>query len=347
MNRSLLITGGAGFIGSNFVHYWINNYPSDKIVVLDLLSYAANKKSIQTFIDTAKIAFVKGNINDYDLTLKILRNYQITHIINFAAETHVDRSISSPDVFLDSNILGTYNLLKSFKKFWEDNYSPSNWRFLHVSTDEVFGSLEPNDEKFTELSPYRPRSPYSASKASSDHLVQASSHTFGLPTLITNCSNNYGPFQFPEKLIPLAITNLLRGKKIPIYGDGQNIRDWLFVEDHCSGIDAVLNRAKTGSSYCIGGENEVKNIDLINILCDLVDKYALEYNVNLKQSKSKALINYVDDRLGHDKRYAINSSKIFSDLQWQPKVKFEYGMQKTVKWYLKNRDWWEPLLIKK
>tara|TARA_Y100000991_G_scaffold215643_1_gene207058 strand:- start:4331 stop:5371 length:1041 start_codon:yes stop_codon:yes gene_type:complete len=344
--KSLLITGGAGFIGCNFVHYWVKKYPKDKIIVLDNLSYAANINSVKTLIDSEKIKFIKGNINDSNLILKIFRQFKISHLINFAAETHVDRSISFPDVFINSNILGPYNLLKCFKKYWNENNNPSNWRFLQISTDEVFGSLNENDESFTELSSYNPRSPYSASKASSDHLVQAWHDTYGLPTLITNCSNNYGPFQFPEKLIPLTIMNILMSKEIPLYGDGLNIRDWLFVEDHCNAIDVVINNAYPGQKFCIGSKNEIKNIDLINMICKLVDNYAQEYNFTLNHSKSSDLIKFVSDRPGHDRRYAIDSSKIFHQLNWESKVKFEDGLLKTINWYLKNKDWWEPLITK-
>ena len=255
--------------------------------------------------------------------MKILRDFKISHLINFAAETHVDRSIKAPDIFITSNILGTYNLLKCFEAYWEANHKPVDWRFLQISTDEVFGTLDSySSEKFSEKSSYSPRSPYSASKASSDHLVQSWNATYGLPTLITNCSNNYGPFQFPEKLIPLTITNILRSKEIPLYGDGLNIRDWLFVEDHCEAIDFVLNKGSTGQKYCIGGNNEVKNIDLIKKICSLVDKYSIYYNLKLKNSDSSDLIKFVPDRLGHDKRYAIDSSKIENEFNWKPKVQF-------------------------
>ena len=347
MYRSLLITGGAGFIGSNFVHYWIKKYPQDRIVILDSLSYASNLDSIQNLINLSKVNFVKGSINDEALILKILRDFKISHLINFAAETHVDRSIKAPDIFITSNILGTYNLLKCFEAYWDSHHKPIDWRFLQISTDEVFGTLDSDSsEKFSEKSSYSPRSPYSASKASSDHLVQSWNTTYGLPTLITNCSNNYGPFQFPEKLIPLTITNILRSKEIPLYGDGLNIRDWLFVEDHCEAIDFVLNKGTTGQKYCVGGNNEVKNIDLIKKICLLVDKYSINYDLKLKNSDSSDLIKFVPDRQGHDKRYAIDSSKIEIELNWKPKVQFEDGLSKTINWYLKNKNWWQKLIQK-
>ncbi len=345
MYRSLLITGGAGFIGSNFVHYWTKKYPKDGIVVLDSLSYASNLESINNLLESSKINFVKGSINDQALILNILKNFKISHLINFAAETHVDRSIKAPDIFIDSNILGTYNLLKCFENHWDANQKPIGWRFLQISTDEVYGTLDSeNEEKFNEKSSYSPRSPYSASKASSDHLVQAWNATYGLPTLITNCSNNYGPYQFPEKLIPLTITNILMNKEIPVYGDGLNIRDWLFVEDHCGAIDLVINQGIIGQKYCVGANNELSNIDLIKKICLLVDKYASKYNFRLKNARSSNLIKFVVDRKGHDKRYAIDSSKIENKLNWKPKVSFEDGLNKTINWYLKNKKWWEILI---
>ncbi|MAV63786.1 MAG: dTDP-glucose 4,6-dehydratase, partial [Candidatus Marinimicrobia bacterium] len=290
------------------------------------------------------IEFVHGNINDQNLVSKIFKDFGITHIINFAAESHVDRSINDPSIFLETNILGTYNLLDCFKRNWEINNKPKSWRFLHISTDEVFGSLKIDEKPFSEVSSYKPRSPYAASKASSDHLVRAWHNTYDIPTLITNCSNNYGPFQFPEKLIPLTITNIIRGKKIPVYGDGLNIRDWLFVGDHCSAIDIILQKAIPGSTYCIGGNNELTNIDLINQICILIDEYAQKLNINLSKNKSSNLISYVEDRPGHDKRYSINSEKLLNELNWKPKIKFKDGLKTTVKWYLTNFSWWEPII---
>ena len=342
--KNILITGAAGFIASNFLNYWVKKYPEDKIIALDILSYASNINSIKSLINTQSIHFYKGDISDHDLLDKIFENFGINYVINFAAETHVDRSISSPSIFLNTNVLGTYFLLECFKKYWEKNNKPNNWRFLHISTDEVFGSLNLEEKPFNEDSPYKPRSPYSASKASSDHLVRAWHDTYSLPTLITNCSNNYGPFQFPEKLIPLTITNILRGKNIPIYGNGLNIRDWLFVLDHCSAIETVIEKGNPGSNFCIGGDNELKNIEVVEQICHLIDDLAPRLNIELYKSKSSDLISYVDDRLGHDKRYAIDSSKLTNELNWKPKIKFAEGLKITVKWYLENITWWEPLI---
>ena len=342
--KNILITGGAGFIGSNFINYWIRNYPTDEIIVLDLLSYSANINSIKSFINKKNIKFIQGNINDKSLISNILKEFKISHVINFAAETHVDRSIVNPSIFLENNVVGTYNLLDCFKKYWEKNNKPKYFRFLHISTDEVFGSLNFEEKPFSEDSPYKPRSPYAASKAASDHFVRAWFDTYNLPILVTNCSNNYGPFQFPEKLIPLTITNILRGRAIPVYGDGLNIRDWLFVEDHCSAIDIILREAIPGSKYCIGGNNEIKNIDLINQICLLIDDYAPKLNISLSKNKSSDLIQYVDDRLGHDKRYAINSEKLLNELNWKPKIEFNEGLKRTIIWYLKNFSWWEPII---
>ena len=342
--KNILITGAAGFIASNFLNYWVQKYPEDKIIALDLLNYASNINSIKSLINRQSIHFYQGDICDHHLLDEIFENFEINYLINFAAETHVDRSISSPSIFLNTNVLGTYFLLESFKKHWEKNNRPNNWRFLHISTDEVFGSLNLEEKPFNEDTPYKPRSPYSASKASSDHLVRAWHDTYSLPTLITNCSNNYGPFQFPEKLIPLTITNILRGKKIPIYGNGLNIRDWLFVLDHCSAIETVIQKANPGSTYCIGGNNELKNIEVVEQICHLIDDYAPRLNIELHKSKSIDLISYVDDRLGHDKRYAIDSSKLSNELNWKPEIKFAEGLKITIKWYLENIPWWEPLI---
>ena len=343
-SKNILITGAAGFIASNFLNYWVKKYPEDKIIALDILSYASNINSIKSLINRQSIHFYKGDISDYDLLDEIFDNFAINYVINFAAETHVDRSISSPSIFLNTNVLGTYFLLECFKKYWEKNNKPNNWRFLHISTDEVFGSLNLEEKPFNEDSPYKPSSPYSASKASSDHLVRAWHDTYSLPTLITNCSNNYGPFQFPEKLIPLTITNILRGKNIPIYGNGLNIRDWLFVLDHCSAIETVIQKANPGSTFCIGGNNELKNIEVVEQICHLIDDFAPRLNIELHKSKSSDLISYVDDRLGHDKRYAIDSSKLSNELNWKPKIKFAEGIKITVKWYLENIKWWDPLI---
>lgn len=346
MARSLLITGGAGFIASNFSFYWTAKYPQDKVIILDSLTYASNLNTISKLVNFGKVTFVEGNINDQKLVLELFEKYEINLIAHFAAESHVDRSINMPNIFLNSNILGTFNLLEVFRKHWTKNGSPQDWRFLHVSTDEVFGHLESDSKPFNELTPYDPRSPYSASKAASDHLVRAWQNTFGIPSLISNCSNNYGPYQFPEKLIPLTITNILSNKKIPIYGDGTNIRDWLHVEDHCKALDLILLGADPGETFCIGGNNEVKNFDLVNKICDLVDELAPKSGWNLEEKRSSSLINYVDDRSGHDKRYAINASKILEKLNWKPSISLDEGLYLTVKWYLENQKWWGPLIKK-
>ena len=346
MPRSLLITGGAGFIAANFSLHWTKKYPHDKVIILDSLTYASNLNTISELINLRKVIFIKGNINDQKLVSDLFEKYQINSIAHFAAESHVDRSINMPDVFLNSNIVGTFNLLEAFRTYWNKNGSPKDWRFLHVSTDEVFGNLDADSKPFDESTPYDPRSPYSASKAASDHLVRAWQNTFGIPSLITNCSNNYGPYQFPEKLIPLTITNILLNKKIPLYGDGTNIRDWLYVEDHCKALDLILSEADPGETFCIGGNNEVKNSDLVNKICDLVDELAPKSDWKLNFERSSYLINYVDDRSGHDKRYAINASKISNKLGWEPSISLDEGLYQTVKWYLENQTWWEPLIRK-
>ncbi len=346
MPRSLLITGGAGFIAGNFSLHWTKKYPNDKVIILDSLTYASNLNTINELINSGKVTFVKGNINDQELVLNLFEKYKINFIAHFAAESHVDRSINMPSAFLESNTLGTFNLLEAFRSYWSKNGSPHDWRFLHVSTDEVFGTLDTYSKPFDESTPYDPRSPYSASKAASDHLVRAWHNTFGIPILITNCSNNYGPYQFPEKLIPLTITNILRNKKIPLYGDGTNIRDWLHVEDHCKALELILLEADPGETFCIGGNNEVENCDLVNKICDLVDQNAKKYDWNLTLENSSKLINYVDDRSGHDKRYSIDASKILKKLGWEPSICLDEGLYHTVIWYLENRKWWEPLIQK-
>ena len=344
MPRSLLITGGAGFIAGNFSLHWTKKYPNDKVIILDSLTYASNLNTINELINSGKVTFVEGNINDQKLVLNLFENYKINYVAHFAAESHVDRSINMPDAFLKSNIEGTFNLLEAFRKYWTKNSSPSDWRFLHVSTDEVFGSLGADSQPFDETTSYDPKSPYSASKAASDHFVRAWQNTFGIPVLISNCSNNYGPHQFPEKLIPLTITNILQKKKIPIYGDGTNIRDWLHVEDHCKALELILLEADQGETFCIGGNNEVKNIELVKKICTLVDELAVKSKWDLLPEGSSKLINYVDDRSGHDKRYAINSSKIINKLGWKPSISLDEGLRLTVKWYLENQNWWEPLI---
>lgn len=326
-SKNLLITGGAGFIASNFIYYWKRNHPKDKIIVLDLLSYSANINSIKSLINKKTIEFIHGNINDQNLVSKILKDFKITDLINFAAETHVDRSIKNPSIFFETNVIGTFNLLDCFKRNWEINDKPKNWRFLHISTDEVFGSLG-NYGTFNELTRYDPRSPYSASKASSDHIVNAWYHTYGLPIMITNCSNNYGPWQNTEKLIPKIIYNAINNLTIPIYGNGENIRDWLFVEDHVDGLFKVINESKVGQKYCIGGNEEKTNNEVVYRICEILDKSIP------KENSYKDLITFVEDRLGHDKRYAIDASKIKSELDWFPKYSFEEGLKITVNWYI-------------
>ncbi len=337
---NLLITGGAGFIGSNFLRYWILNNPESNVLVLDKLTYAGNISNIKDCSSHPKFKFIKGDICDSKLISILLRRYQITHIANFAAESHVDRSINFPDQFMKTNILGTYSLLDEFKKYWSENRKPKNFKFLQISTDEVFGSLEIDNEPFTEESPYSPRSPYSASKASGDHLVKAWFETYGLPVVLTNCSNNYGPYHYPEKLIPLSIINILEGKNIPIYGNGKNIRDWLYVEDHCRALELILKSKKVGKNFCIGGSNEVSNIELITLICNSID----ELVTKLPVKPSKKLITFVPDRLGHDFRYSINASKIKKELNWQTTVPLKQGIKNTINWYLNNESWWRPLL---
>lgn len=337
--QRLLVTGGAGFIGSNFVHYWHQRYPEAAIVVLDALTYAGNRANLRGLLDPPQIKLVEGSICDRTLLSHLLTEHQIDGIVHFAAESHVDRSILGPDAFIQTNVVGTFTLLEAFKDYWQQQGCPDHLRFLHVSTDEVYGSLGPEDPAFCESTPYAPNSPYSASKAGSDHLVRAYYHTYGLPVLITNCSNNYGPYQFPEKLIPLMCVNMLLGKPLPVYGDGQNIRDWLFVQDHCSALDVVLHQAAPGEVYNIGGEAEVKNIDLVHLLCQLMEELAQELPV-----RPVELITYVTDRPGHDRRYAMDIQKIRTQLGWAPSVTLETGLRKTVSWYLSHREWWMPLL---
>lgn len=346
MKRNILVTGGAGFIGSYFVRLWVKKYPEDSIIVLDKLTYAGNIYNIKNLIENNQILFVKGDINDSLLVDNLFEKFLINHIVHFAAESHVDRSINKPISFLETNILGTYSLLEIFRKYWEKNNKEKYWRFLHVSTDEVFGSLEPNQKPFSESTSYDPRSPYSASKASSDHLAMAWHHTYGIPLFISNCSNNYGPFQYPEKLIPLTLINILNGNFVDIYGDGKNIRDWLYVEDHCEALEMIILNGQIGKKYCIGGNNEIQNIDLVKKLCDLVDSEFCKNNQKTKNFTSSNLIRFTSDRPGHDKRYAINFSKIKNELSWEPKTDIEKGLKQTVKWYLNNKSWWEPLLIK-
>ncbi|MEG4986828.1 dTDP-glucose 4,6-dehydratase [Microcoleus sp. BR0-C5] len=341
--RRLLVTGGAGFIGSNFVHHWCKSYPGDRVVVLDALTYAGNRQTLATLEGGENFRFVQGDICDRTLVDTLLKEENIITVAHFAAESHVDRSIIGPAAFVQTNVVGTFTLLEAFRKHFEaiDEASlKAQMRFLHVSTDEVYGSLGPDDPAFTETTAYSPNSPYSASKAGSDHLARAYFHTYGVPTIITNCSNNYGPYHFPEKLIPLMCINMLLGKPLPVYGDGQNVRDWLYVLDHCRALDAVIHRGQPGETYNVGGNNEVKNLDLVKMLCQLMDELASD----LPARPCEQLIAFVKDRAGHDRRYAIDATKIQTELGWTPSVTVEEGLRQTVEWYLAHREWWEPLL---
>ena len=339
--RRILITGGAGFIGSNFAYHWSDRYREDRVVVLDALTYAGNRATLADLEGTENFRFVQGNICDRPFIDALLKEEAIDTVAHFAAESHVDRSILGPDAFIKTNVVGTFTLLEAFRKYYPHLLEANTeGLFLHVSTDEVYGSLSADDPAFSETTPYAPNSPYSASKAGSDHLARAYFHTYGIPTIITNCSNNYGPYHFPEKLIPLMCINILLGKPLPVYGDGQNIRDWLYVRDHCSAIDTVIHKGTPGETYNVGGNNEVKNIDLVKMLCQLMDELAPDLPVR----PSEQLITFVKDRPGHDRRYAINSGKLQTELGWSPSVTVEEGLRKTVEWYLGHEYWWKPLL---
>lgn len=336
MKKTILITGGAGFIGSHVVRRFVNNYPSYLIVNADKLTYAGNLENLTDIEANKNYKFERIDIVDKQSVLDLFKKYDFDNIIHLAAESHVDRSITSPDEFVFTNIVGTVNLLNAALNSWKSNYEGK--LFYHISTDEVYGSLG-KEGLFTEQSPYDPKSPYSASKASSDHLVRAYNHTFGIPVVISNCSNNYGPNQFPEKLIPLAINNIKNNKPIPVYGKGENIRDWLYVEDHASAIDLILHKGRAGETYNIGGNNEWKNIDLIKMLCSIMDK-----KLNRPVGTSEGLVTYVKDRPGHDLRYAIDSGKLQRELGWLPIPEFSEGLEKTVDWYLSNTKWLERVL---
>jgi dTDP-glucose 4,6-dehydratase len=338
----ILVTGGAGFIGGNFVLDWLASPAAEGIVNLDKLTYAGNLSTLQSVEKDARHIFVQGDIGDYDLVLFLLKKYQIRALVNFAAESHVDRSIHGPGDFIQTNVVGTFNLLEAVCAHWSDlcDSAKSDFRFLHVSTDEVYGSLSPTDPAFTETNTYEPNSPYSASKAASDHLVRAWHHTYGLPVLTTNCSNNYGPYHFPEKLIPLVILNALAGKPLPIYGDGQQIRDWLYVKDHCSAIRRVLEEGKLGETYNVGGWNEKPNLDVVNTICSILD----ELRTKSDGSSYASQITYVKDRPGHDRRYAIDATKLERELGWKPAETFDTGIRKTVLWYLDNQEWTDGVL---
>ena len=350
--RRLLVTGGAGFIGSNFVHYWLTAHPSDRVVVLDALTYAGNQANLAPVQDHPGFTMIQGDIRTPHLAASLLRQHELRTVVHFAAESHVDRSIDGPDAFIDTNVRGTHELLKAAREVWlEGGSRGSAARFHHISTDEVYGSLNPADPPFTETSCYAPNSPYAASKAASDHLVRAYRHTYGLPVTITNCSNNYGPYQLPEKLIPLMLVNMLDGKPLPVYGDGLNVRDWLYVEDHCRAIDAVVAAPREGETYNVGGRNEWRNIDIVRLLCRLVEDAFVNdsalaarfpdcpaaHGLSLEQ-----LISFVPDRPGHDRRYAIDAGQIDRDLGFSPRESFETGIRKTVAWYLSHEAWWRP-----
>ena len=334
------------------VRYWLEKYPDDLIIILDALTYAGNKNNLESCLAQEKVVFINGSICDQRLVDQVFSNYEIDRVVHFAAESHVDRSIEGPDDFIDTNIIGTYVLLKTAHSSWTHR-GISDHLFHHVSTDEVYGSLEPAEPPFSEITPYAPNSPYSASKAASDHLVRSYHHTYGLKTTTSNCSNNYGAYQFPEKLIPLCLINILEGKSLPIYGDGTQIRDWLHVDDHCRGIELVLKNGTYGNTYNIGGDNEWKNIDVVTLICQIVNEiFAYESDLHAlfpdspcaRGEDSRALITFVKDRPGHDTRYAINANKIKTELGFSASVPFETGIKNTIKWYLDNQDWWLSIL---
>lgn len=332
----ILITGAAGFIGGNFIHHWFDK-STEPVLVLDKLTYAGNPQTIAAHLDAGRCTLVQGDIADRALVAQLLAEHQPRAVLHFAAESHVDRSIHGPGEFIQTNMVGTFELLEAVRAYWGAMATEAKaaFRFLHVSTDEVYGSLSETDPAFSETTAYAPNSPYSASKAGSDHLVRAYHHTYGLPTLTTNCSNNYGPYHFPEKLIPLMILNALDGKQLPVYGDGLNIRDWLYVRDHCEAIQQVLAKGRVGETYNVGGKNEVRNIDVVTTICRKLD----ELRPKADGSRYEAQITYVADRPGHDRRYAIDPSKVEREIGWQPAETFESGIDKTVRWYLDNTVW--------
>ncbi|WP_124553234.1 dTDP-glucose 4,6-dehydratase [Methylophilus methylotrophus] len=336
----ILVTGGAGFIGSNFVLDWLEKL-DEPVINLDKLTYAGNLDNLKTVADNRKHTFVKGDIGDFELVSKLLAEHKPRAVLNFAAESHVDRSIHGPEDFIQTNVVGTFHLLEAVRAYWSalEDEEKAAFKFLHVSTDEVYGTLEKNDPPFNERNRYEPNSPYSASKAASDHLVRAYHHTYGLPVLTTNCSNNYGPYHFPEKLIPLVIHNALNGKPLPIYGDGQQIRDWLFVKDHCTAIRRVLSAGKLGETYNVGGWNEKPNLEVVHTICDILD----ELKPRADGQSYKSQITFVKDRPGHDRRYAIDATKLEKELGWKPAETFETGIRKTVQWYLDNQAWVENI----
>jgi dTDP-glucose 4,6-dehydratase len=335
--KTVMVTGGAGFIGSNFVHYLLRTEPDVQIINVDALTYAGSLENLKDISDDQRHVFVNGDICNVEFVEQSLRKYQVDTVVHFAAETHVDRSILGPRQFMETNILGTFTLLEETRKFWlqEQKLSAQNVRFHHVSTDEVFGSLSPSEPAWTEESPYAPNSPYAASKAASDHLVRSYGHTYGLPITITNCSNNYGPYQFPEKLIPLIILNAMEGKPLPVYGDGQQIRDWLHVEDHCDAIHLVLKKGTVGSTYNIGGENQPANLTIVETICEILD----EVLADSKYIPHKNLIEFVKDRPGHDRRYDMDIRRISTELNWHPRHSLTDGLLDTVNWYISHPEW--------
>jgi dTDP-glucose 4,6-dehydratase len=352
--RNLLVTGGAGFIGGNFVHYWLREHPDERLIVLDALTYAGNMATIAGLESSGRLTFVHGDITDADLVARIIDEHDVDTIVHFAAESHVDRSIVEPGTFVRTNVVGTQVLLDAARRAWRP---ADTWRagvrFHHVSTDEVYGSLAPSDPPFTEQTPYSPNSPYAASKAASDHLVRAYHHTYGLPATISNCSNNYGPYQFPEKLIPLMIVNALTAKPLPVYGDGRQVRDWLFVEDHCVAIDRVLRADVAGRTFNVGGRAEHENVYIVRQLCELIDA-RLESDATLKErfpecpaangASCAELVTHVRDRPGHDRRYAIDPTAIASALKFEPRETLRTGLGRTVDWYLANQAWWSAVM---
>jgi dTDP-glucose 4,6-dehydratase len=349
----LLVTGGAGFIGSNFVHYWLTEHPGEQIVVLDALTYAGNLANLESVKNRPELRFVHGDIRNGTLLEVLLREERIDTIVHFAAESHVDRSIHGPDAFIETNVLGTHSLLKAARKVWLDEKAPSRHRFHHVSTDEVYGSLGPDDPAFHEDTPYAPNSPYAASKAASDHLVRAYHHTYGLEVTISNCSNNYGPYHFPEKLIPLMIGKILLGQTLPIYGDGRNVRDWLHVSDHCRGIDLILSHGMPGKRYNIGGGSQAENIELVHLLCQIVRQAFCERPelsskfpqcLTARGENAESLLEYVQDRPGHDRRYAIDCHMIQRELGYQARISLEGGLCDTFTWYSQHEEWWRRVM---
>ncbi len=352
--KHLLVTGGAGFIGGNFVHHWVAAYPDDRVVVLDALTYAGNRATIASLIDTQRIAFVHGDIAEASLVSSLLASHAIDTVVHFAAESHVDRSIVDPGAFVKTNVIGTLTLLDACRRAWHvDGQWRPGVRFHHVSTDEVYGTLGPHDPAFTERTPYAPNSPYAASKAGSDHLVRAWIHTYGLPATISNCSNNYGPYHFPEKLIPLMIVNALHGKPLPVYGDGLQVRDWLFVEDHCRAVALILESAEAGETYNVGGRAEHVNIEIVRWVCQLLDsRFAADADLARRfpdcpaatGASCASLITHVADRPGHDRRYAIDPTKIATALRFEPSESLPSGLARTVDWYLANEAWWRGVM---